>query len=82
VSGPRYVIVRTPLAAALSADDGATFSEPLILEDGAEKGCYAYTAIHPVEDGVLLAYCAGHGEDEHSLARLRIRKIRLSELDK
>lgn len=71
---------RTPLAIAFSKDDGLTFTEPLILDDDPESG-YCYCAIHPVEDGLLLAYCAGGPVDKDCRARLRIRKISWEELN-
>lgn len=67
---------RTPLVCARSLDDGRSFSEPEVLENAPDHG-YAYTAIHPLEDGsALLAYCAGGPEDGISmLNRLRIAKV-------
>jgi predicted neuraminidase len=49
---------RTPFTAAVSSDDGLTWSAPLTLED-APHGWYCYTAIHLVDDHVLLGHCAG-----------------------
>jgi sialidase-1 len=49
---------RTPLRAAVSKDDGATWGPSKTLEDAAD-GWYCYTAIEVVGDRVLLAYCAG-----------------------
>jgi hypothetical protein len=51
---------RTPLAAALSADDGKTWSSPRLLEDDPDRG-FCYVAIHFTDDAVLLAYCCGQG---------------------
>ena len=65
---------RTPLVTAVSADDGKTWSEPLVLDDDPRSG-YCYTAIHFVGDDVLLAYCAGGVGDGCCLSRLRIRKL-------
>jgi sialidase-1 len=39
-------------------------------------GWYCYTAIHFIDQGFLLAYCAGY--PGHGLDRLRIRRISLS----
>lgn len=72
---------RTPFVAAISNDNGKTFSEPIVLEDDPESG-YCYTAIHFVGDYVLLAYCAGGGADKVCLSRTRIRKIELNQLEK
>ena len=67
---------RTPLAVALSSDNGKNFSDPILIETD-EKSGYCYTAIHETPDGsVLLAYCAGSAADGSTLNRLRIRKIR------
>jgi Neuraminidase (sialidase) len=49
---------RTPLAIALSSDDGKTWQSPRILEDD-PGGWYCYTAIDFVGDRVLLGHCAG-----------------------
>lgn len=56
---------RTPLAAAISRDDGATWDQSRLLEDDPD-GWFCYTAIHPLDDGtVLLAYGA-YGMLTHS----------------
>jgi hypothetical protein len=49
---------RTPLCAAISRDEGKTWSKSRILEGGLD-GWYCYTAITFVKDRALLAYCAG-----------------------
>ena len=70
---------RSYLVYALSYDGGKTFSEPRELEFDLTRG-FCYTAIHPTEDSVLLAYCSGGGGEEIScLARTTIRKIKKSE---
>lgn len=66
---------RTPLVAAVSADDGQTWSAEELLEDDPNAG-YCYIAIHPMDDSALLAYCSGDADmDGSCLNRLRIRKI-------
>jgi hypothetical protein len=50
---------RTPLAVAVSRDDGATWEKAKIIEDDPD-GWFCYTAIAFVGDRVLLAYCAGN----------------------
>lgn len=65
---------RTPLVCAISPDDGRSWQEPLVLEDDPASG-YCYTAIHFLEDALLLAYCAGGPSDGGCLNRLRIRKM-------
>ncbi len=49
---------RTPLAVAISDDEGATWSDSELIEDDPERG-FCYIAIHPLEDSVLLSYCCG-----------------------
>lgn len=72
---------RTPLVYALSRDNGAVWTEPTAVEDDPNAG-YCYTAILPMEDCVLLAYCAGTEADRGScLNRLRIRRFTLPEND-
>ncbi len=52
---------RTPLCAAVSSDEGNTWSKSRILE-GNPDGWYCYTAVTFVQDRALLAYCAGDKE--------------------
>ncbi len=66
---------RTPLVAAISADGGKTWPHRKLLE-GDPDGWYCYTAIHFVDDAVLLAYCAGDSKIG-GLNRLRIRRVSL-----
>ena len=66
---------RTPFAARTSADDGRTWSEPVILEDDPACG-YCYAAMLEQSPGnLLLAYCAGGTQDGSCLARLRIARL-------
>lgn len=69
---------RTPLAIATSADEGATWSAPKLIEDDPERG-FCYTAIHPLADSVLLAYCCG-GRGNAVLQDSCIRKLSFDEL--
>ena len=72
---PEWAGGRTPQVTSVSADDGKTWSEPLILDDD-PRSSYVYTAIHFVGDDMLLAYCAGDvGDGGNGLSRLRIRKL-------
>ena len=49
---------RSPLAAALSSDDGQTWHGTKMVEDD-PNGWFCYTAIQPLDDEtVLLGYCA------------------------
>lgn len=69
---------RTPLVYSLSKDNGITWSDPMPIEDDPDAG-YCYTAILPMDNAVLLAYCAGTEADLGScLNRLRIRRLQLS----
>jgi sialidase-1 len=65
---------RTPLACAISRDDGATWINHRLLETDLARG-YCYTAIHPLDDAVLLAYCCGGGADSIVLQDLCIRRV-------
>ncbi len=68
---------RTPLALAVSCDNGKSWEPPLVLEQDPQSG-YCYAALHFTDDGaLLLAYCAGGPEDGMCLARLRIRRLEL-----
>lgn len=69
---------RTPLVSSISKDGGATWSPSRLIESDPEGG-FCYTAIHFVDDAVLLAYCAGDTKIG-VLNRLRIRRIPLSAL--
>lgn len=48
----------TPLAVALSRDDGKTWEASRLIETDRDHG-YCYIAIHFTKDAVLLAYCCG-----------------------
>jgi len=67
---------RTPLVAGISSDDGKTWTKRKVLESDPE-GWYCYTAIHFVDDAVLLAYCAGNKKVGGGLSRTRIRRVGL-----
>lgn len=49
---------RTPLVTRISQDEGQTWIKPQVLEDD-PGGWYCYTAIHFVDETMLLSYCAG-----------------------
>lgn len=78
----KHTAGRTPLIGAISADEGKTWGSYFALEREEEDlGGYCYTAIHFTgDDTLLLAYCAGEAEDVSCLSRLRIRKIKLTDL--
>jgi hypothetical protein len=66
---------RTPLVCAISTDDGRTLGRHKLIEDDPARG-FCYTAIHPTEDAVLLAYCCG-GRRSAVLQDLCIRSVTL-----
>jgi len=71
---------RTPLVAAISPDDGATWPHRVLLEDDPARG-FCYTAVHFTDDAhVLLAYCAGGAETGGILNLLRLRRVPLEAL--
>lgn len=53
---------RTPLVAARSRDEGATWDEHWVIENSPDHG-YAYTAMFFDEDKLFLAYCCGGEPD-------------------
>jgi len=67
---------RTPLVTAISDDEGRTWKHHRALESDFEHG-YCYTAIHFVDDAVLLAYNAGGPEHGGVLCRHRMRHVPL-----
>ena len=60
---------RVPLSLAISKDDGKTWQHVKVLE-GNPQGWYCYSAIYPMEDAVLLGYCA-----MSNLAHSRITRV-------
>lgn len=63
---------RVPLSTALSKDDGKTWSSAKVLEGNA-LGWYCYIAIYPMDDAVLLGYCA-----MSNLAHSRVTRVPVS----
>lgn len=77
----KFTYGRTLLIGAISEDEGRTWSRFFAVEREEDNGGYCYTAIHFTrDDHVLLAYCAGTADDKSCLARLKIRKIPLSDI--
>lgn len=71
---------RTPLTAAFSKDDGATWQVVKTLEDH-PGGWYCYTAMDFTAEHVLLSYCAGiRGEKENGLQTTKVIRLKLDEL--
>ena len=68
---------RTPLVYAYSSDDGATWSDYIIIEDKPDHG-YCYPAIFFANDSTMLvSYCSGDPDDGICLARTTIMKINI-----
>jgi len=67
---------RTPLATAISRDEGKTWTNRKILEDDPD-GWFCYTSCTFVGEHALLSYCAG-GKDVGRLNRLRVMRIHTS----
>lgn len=76
---PELQAKRTPLVAAASFDNGATWQNRTVLED-LPTGWYCYTAMFFAADHVLLAYCAGDTATEGGLNRARIIRLPLDRL--
>lgn len=72
---------RTPLVYALSDNDGADWSAPMVLENDPQAG-YCYTAIYPMADRLVLSYCSGNIRELPScLNQTTICTLFYSELD-
>ena len=68
---------RSPLVAGISKDQGKSWLQRRCLEESPDHG-FCYTAIHFINDAVLLAYCAGGQHETNGLLnRLRMRRIKL-----
>lgn len=67
---------RNPLVTAISGDEGQTWTHKRLIETAQDHG-YCYTAIHFVEDAVLLAYCCGGGKTSGVLQDLCVRRVAL-----
>jgi len=71
---------RSPLSAAVSSDDGKSWSKPVTLFDDPD-GWYCYTAIHLERDHVLLGHCAGgSGQGGVGLSVSQITRFPISAL--
>lgn len=68
--------LRTPLSAAISRDDGATWSNPVTLSS-APDGWYCYTAVEFLDDSLLVGHCAGKQAPGLQLATTVVRKLPL-----
>ncbi|MHB0939684.1 MAG: sialidase family protein [Armatimonadota bacterium] len=70
---------RNPLVTAVSSDEARTWTHKRVIECEPDHG-YCYTAIHFVEDAVLLAYCCGGGQTSRVLQDLCVRRMTADEL--
>ena len=70
---------RNPFVAAISSDGGNTWPQRKLIENDPD-GLYHYTAIHFIDNAMLIAYCAGDSK-VGALNRLRIRRITLDWLN-
>lgn len=67
---------RTPLAMALSSNEGRRWRKHRLIETDPRRG-FCYVAIHFVDDAALLAYCCG-GRGSAVLQDLCIRRVPLA----
>jgi len=66
---------RTPLAVAISKDEGKSWGKIQNIESDPD-GWYCYTAVHFVGSSVLLGYCAGKKHlAETDLCRIKLSRI-------
>jgi sialidase-1 len=65
---------RTPLACAISADEGQSWQHHKLLEDAPDHG-FCYPAIHFTNEAVLLSYNAGGASSRDPLDTQRVRRI-------
>jgi len=68
---------RTPFNAAISKDEGVTWTNIRTLQDN-PHGWYCYSAVEFVDRHVLLAYCAGDRRENNGLALTQISRIPIS----
>ena len=79
-SDPEIKGKRTPLAIAISRNEGRTWIKPQMLETDRD-GWYCYTALHFTSEGHLLAgYCAGSQRKRTKLAQTDVTLIDLKSL--
>jgi len=71
---PEVAKLRTPLNAAISKDEGKTWTNVKTLESDPD-GWYCYIAMEFVGDDVLLGYCAGNRPDGTGLSVTKVSKI-------
>ena len=71
---------RTPLVAAISNDNGKTWTQRHVIESD-PRGSFCYCAICFIDNAALLSYCAGD-DRVGPLGRLRIRRLPLDWINK
>lgn len=76
----RWTAGRTPLVLRKSTDNGKTFSDLFVLEDGDRGFCYP-AMFFTKDHSMLCAYCRGDKEDGGCLSRLGIVKVALEEFE-
>ncbi|MGD9497841.1 MAG: sialidase family protein [Armatimonadota bacterium] len=76
-AGPDAPAVRTPLTAAISADEGATWRHVRDLETDPDRW-YAYTSITFVGERVLLTYWVDEHFSQPRLLHLKLRSLPVS----
>ena len=76
-SNPDIAGKRTPFNAAVSKDEGKTWSEPKTIAEN-PNGWYCYTAIDFTNDNhVLLGHCAGDRTQNNGLAETHVTRLNL-----
>lgn len=67
---------RTPFNLAISKDDGKNWTKMKTIENN-PNGWYCYTAIHFMDDHVLLGHCAGDRKTGNGLSTTQITRLHL-----
>ncbi|MBX3242459.1 MAG: exo-alpha-sialidase [Chitinophagaceae bacterium] len=70
---------RTPLTIAVSKDEGNTWQYVRDIETDPD-GWYCYTAMHFVNNEVLLGYCAGSQQKKTHLSVLAVRRLAIKKI--
>ncbi|MGC9317724.1 MAG: sialidase family protein, partial [Armatimonadota bacterium] len=74
---PELAGKRTPYTVAISRDEGQTWENVKVIDDD-PMGWYCYTAMHFVDDHVLLGHCAG---DRRVMGGLDLIQITIFDVD-
>lgn len=70
---------RTPLALAISKDEGKTWKNVKTIENDPD-GWYCYIAIHFYKDDILLGYCAGSQSKRTHLSVTNISRLNIKQI--